>query len=85
VAKLPRERAGQRLSMEERSALEASTLLGLANLDDLVAVSAEGMREHLDQTMSRLYYLLGTLSDAVTAAYFQHGQPPQPLSALKPT
>jgi uncharacterized circularly permuted ATP-grasp superfamily protein/uncharacterized alpha-E superfamily protein len=85
VAKLPRERTGQRLSMEERSALEASTLLGLANLDELVAVSAEGMREHLDQTMSRLYYLLGTLSDAVTAAYFQHGQPPQPLSALKPT
>jgi uncharacterized circularly permuted ATP-grasp superfamily protein/uncharacterized alpha-E superfamily protein len=79
VAKLPRAQTGQRLSVEERLALEASSLLSLANLDDLLVVSEDGIREHLDQQLSRLYYLLSALSDTVTATYFRHGNAPQSL------
>jgi uncharacterized alpha-E superfamily protein len=79
VAKLPHARAGHRLSAEERLTLEAGSLLGLANLDELLVVSRDGIREHLDQQLSRLYYLLSTLSDTVTATYFRHGKAPQSL------
>jgi uncharacterized circularly permuted ATP-grasp superfamily protein/uncharacterized alpha-E superfamily protein len=79
VARLPGLRQGQRLSTEQRLLLEAGTMLSLANLDDLVAVSRDGVRDNLDQHLSRLYYLLGALSEAVTADYFRHGGMPQPL------
>jgi uncharacterized circularly permuted ATP-grasp superfamily protein/uncharacterized alpha-E superfamily protein len=79
VAKLPLNRAGQRLSTEQRMVLEASSMLNLANLDDLLLVSEDGVRENLDQQLSRLYYLLGRLSEAITADYFRHGNGPQSL------
>jgi uncharacterized alpha-E superfamily protein len=79
VAKLPRIRQGQRLSTEERLVLEASSMLSLANLDDLLIVSRDGIRENLDQQLSRLYYLLSSMSEAITADYFRHGSSPQPL------
>ncbi len=79
VAKLPHANANQRLSQEERLMLEASSLLGLVNLDELLVVSKDGIREHLDQQLSRLYYLLSSLSDTVTATYFRHGNAPQAL------
>jgi uncharacterized alpha-E superfamily protein len=79
VAKLPRESASQKLSTAERMTVEASTMLKLANLDELLAVSKDGVREHLDQQLSRLYYLLSTLSESITADYFRHGNAPQPL------
>jgi uncharacterized alpha-E superfamily protein len=79
VAKLPRIRQGQRLSTEERLVLEASSMLSLVNLDDLLIVSRDGIRENLDQQLSRLYYLLSSMSEAITADYFRHGSSPQPL------
>jgi uncharacterized alpha-E superfamily protein len=77
AARLPRARSGQRLSGEERLVLEAGSLLNLAELHDFLVVSGDGVRAHLDQQLSRLYYLLGTLSDTLTADYFRHGGAPQ--------
>lgn len=79
VAKLPRTRQSMRLSAEERLTLEAITLLNLTNLDDLLVVSKNDMRENLDQQLSRLYYLLSSLSEAMTTDHFHHGSSPQPL------
>ena len=79
VDKLPLNRQCRRMSAEQRLVLEASAILNLVNLDDLLAVSKDGVRENLDQQLSRLYYLLGTLSEAITADYFRHGNTPQSL------
>jgi len=46
--------------------------------------TADGnVREKFDQTLSRLYYLLVTLSDTVTTTYFQHGQVQHSLATVK--
>jgi uncharacterized circularly permuted ATP-grasp superfamily protein/uncharacterized alpha-E superfamily protein len=79
VAKLPSSRKGQRFSTEERLMLEASSMIDLVNLNDLLVVSRDGIRENLDQQLSRLYYLLNTLSDTITAEFFRHDSSPQPL------
>jgi len=79
VAKLPDTRKGQRLSAEQRLMLEASSILDLINLNDLLVVSKDGIRENLDQQLSRLYYLLNTLSETITAEFFRHDSTPQPL------
>ncbi|TCV79282.1 circularly permuted type 2 ATP-grasp protein [Sulfurirhabdus autotrophica] len=83
VAKLPREKSGGRLSLEQRLALEASTALRLVEMDELTAVTDSGARQNLDQLLSRLNYLLGALSEAVTAAYFRHESAPQSLTPLR--
>jgi uncharacterized circularly permuted ATP-grasp superfamily protein/uncharacterized alpha-E superfamily protein len=85
TAKLPRDKAGGRLSLEQRLALEASSALRLAGLDELTAVAGSGARQNLEQLLARLNDLLGALSDAVTAAYFRHESAPQPLSPLRTT
>jgi uncharacterized circularly permuted ATP-grasp superfamily protein/uncharacterized alpha-E superfamily protein len=79
VAKLPSNRRGQRLSAEERLMLEAGSMLDLINLTDLLVVSKDGVRENLDQQLSRIYYLLNTLSETITAEFFRHDSSPQPL------
>ena len=79
VAKLPNVHKGQRLNAEQRLVLEAGTMLDLVNLSDLLVVSEDGVRENLDQQLSRLYYLLKTLSDTIAAEFFRHDSSPQPL------
>ena len=79
VAKLPNAGKGMRLSAEQRLMLEASSMLDLANLGDLLVISGDGVRENLDQQLSRLYYLLNALSDTITAEFFRHDSSPQPL------
>ncbi len=54
-------------------------MIRLVNLNKLLEVSEDGMREHLDQQLSRLYYLLSALSDAISTEHFRHGSAPQPL------
>ena len=84
VDKMPRKPANAQLSIEERLILEASSLLDLTNINELIKISDGQIREKLDQTLSRLYYLLVTLSDSVTAAYFQHAQVQHSLAVVKP-
>jgi len=79
VATLPSIRKGPRLSAAERVMLEAKSMLGLVDLNDLLVVSEDGIREHLDQQLSRLYYLMNTLSETITAEFFRHDSSPQPL------
>ena len=74
VIKMPRPVTTSRLSQEEKLILEACSQLDLVNLTDLLLVTDNQVREKFDQTLSRLYYLLTTLSDSVTTTYFQHGQ-----------
>lgn len=83
VGKLPRDKSGGRLSLEQRLALEASSTLRLTAMEELTAIAENGVRQDLDQLLSRLNYLLGALSDAVTAAYFRHESAPQPLAPLR--
>ncbi|MDI1362592.1 circularly permuted type 2 ATP-grasp protein [Methylotenera sp.] len=84
VSKMPRKPSNAKLSMEERLILEACSLLDLTNINDLIKTTDGNVRENLDQTLSRLYYLIATLSDTVTATYFQHGQVQHSLNAVKP-
>ncbi|OIR06563.1 hypothetical protein GALL_111680 [mine drainage metagenome] len=84
IAKLPSKHTNTQLSLEERLILEASSLLDLTNLNDIIKTSDGSIREKFDQTLSRLYYLLVTLSDSVTATYFQHGQVQHSLATVKP-
>ena len=84
VSKMPRKPSNAKLSMEERLILEACSLLDLTNINDLIKTTDGNVRENLDQTLSRLYYLIATLSDTITATYFQHGQLQHSLNAVKP-
>ena len=79
VAKLPGGRVEQRLSTAERLMLEASAMLDLIDLQELLLVSENGIRENMDQKLSRLHYLLHSLSEAITAEYFRHDSNLQPL------
>lgn len=79
VAKLPRTQQSQRLSPEERLVLEASSIIKLVNLEDLLVTTEIGVRENLDQQLSHLFALLSNLSDTITAEHFRHGSGPQPL------
>jgi uncharacterized alpha-E superfamily protein len=83
VAKLPHGRAGSRPGLEQRLVLEAASALRLVGMDELTAVDDSGTRQDLAQLLCRLEYLLGTLSDAVTAAYFRHESAPHPLAPLR--
>ena len=79
VTKLPSGRGRQRLGAAERLMLEASTILDLADLQELLVVSESGVRENLDQKLSRLHYLLKVLSEVITAEYFKHESNLQPI------
>ncbi|MGC2165441.1 MAG: circularly permuted type 2 ATP-grasp protein [Gallionella sp.] len=79
VSKLPRTQQAQRLSPEERLVLEASSIIKLVNLEDLLVTTEIGVRENLDQQLSHLSTLLIDLSDTITAEHFRHGSGPQPL------
>jgi uncharacterized circularly permuted ATP-grasp superfamily protein/uncharacterized alpha-E superfamily protein len=84
VSKMPRKSNNTQLSMEERLILEACSMLNLTNINALIKTKDENVRENLDQTLSRLYYLIITLSDTITATYFKHGQLQHSLNELQP-
>ena len=84
VSKMPRKQSNAQLSVEERLILEACSLLDLTNLNDLIKTTKGHVRENLDQTLSRLYYLIATLSDSITATYFKHGQLQHSLNEVRP-
>lgn len=83
VAKLPREKSGSQLSLEQRLIIEVSSALRLAEIDTLLAVDENDVRQNLDQFLVHLNERLGALSNAVTAAYFRHESAPQLLTPLR--
>ncbi|NJA07081.1 MULTISPECIES: circularly permuted type 2 ATP-grasp protein [Methylomonas] len=78
--KLPRETETGRLGPAQRLMLEANCILNLTDIDTWLVVEKSGVRETLDQQLSRIYALLAALSDTLTAGYFRHGDTPQSLS-----
>lgn len=82
--KLPqRDNSSGKLRPEQRFVLEASTALRLIDINDLTLIDENNVRQNLDQLLSRLNYLLWSLSDAVTAAYFRHESAPQSLASIR--
>lgn len=72
--------SSRELQAEQRALLEAVSTLRLSHLVDLAkADEKEGRRDHLDQTLVRLYHLLTTTGTAVSDKYFDHRVGPQQL------
>ncbi len=59
------------LSAEERSVLEAQTLIKLSTLTEL-STRDEGQRKALKETLARMKTLLGAISNFITDKYFDH-------------
>jgi len=80
VSGLPKKTAPPHRRPEERLVLEALTTLRLADIERLVQLpQGKGMREALDQLLSRLGYLLRTLSETLTSNYFSQTDLPRQL------
>lgn len=78
---LPQLGDGPYASPDRRLALEAITLVRLADLRQLARLDGD-KRPHLDQLLARLSHLLPGLSDALTNSYFSHAEVPQQLVPL---
>ncbi len=80
VAALPKQ-AKRPLRQEARLLLEASTLIELSDTHDFAWIAPNnGLRERLDQALSRLSHLISQTSVAISQAYFIHIQGPHQLS-----
>jgi uncharacterized alpha-E superfamily protein len=80
VGGLPPKALPPQRGAEERLVLEALTALRLADIERLSHLPQEkGMRDALDQLLSRLGYLLRTLSETLTSHYFSQTDLPQQL------
>ena len=85
VADLPEAAHGSReLEDEQRSVLEALSLIRLSNLATLSAVNGEtGARQSLDQLFARINYLLSETSNRISGKFFDHSKGPQQLVTQK--
>ena len=73
LSKLPKTNDPHRLSIAEKSALEASTIVKLIDADNLVQVdSATHFRFELDETISKVFELICTVSNNLSSLYFNH-------------
>jgi uncharacterized circularly permuted ATP-grasp superfamily protein/uncharacterized alpha-E superfamily protein len=80
VSGLPKKTTPPHRRPEERLVLEALTALRLADIERLAQLpQGKGKRETLDQLLSRLGYLLRTLSDTLTSNYFSQTDLPRQL------
>ena len=73
LSKLPKTMEPQRLSIAEKSALEASTIIKLINADTLIQVDEEKQfRPELDHTLSKVFELMSNVSNNLSSLYFNH-------------
>lgn len=73
LSKLPKTNEPHRLSIAEKSALEASTIVKLIDAESLVLVDAETQfRPELDETLSRVFELICNVSNNLSSLYFNH-------------
>ena len=73
LAKLPKTNEPHRLSIAEKSALEASTIVKLIDADNLILVDDETrFRFELDHTLSKVFQLICTVSNNLSSLYFNH-------------
>jgi uncharacterized circularly permuted ATP-grasp superfamily protein/uncharacterized alpha-E superfamily protein len=73
LSKLPKTNEPHRLSIAEKSALEASTIVKLIDAESLVLVDTETQfRPQLDETLSRVFELICNVSNNLSSLYFNH-------------
>ena len=73
LSKLPKTNDPNRLSIAEKSALEASTIVKLIDADNLIQVDSETQFSfELDETISKVFELICTVSNNLSSLYFNH-------------
>lgn len=73
LSQLPKTNEPHRLSIAEKSALEASTIVKLINADHLIEVDEETQfRPELDETLSKVFELICNVSNNLSSLYFNH-------------
>ena len=73
LSKLPKTNDPHRLSIAEKSALEASTIIKLIDADTLIQVDSETQfRFELDETISKVFELICSVSNHLSSLYFNH-------------
>ncbi|MDD5150414.1 MAG: circularly permuted type 2 ATP-grasp protein [Flavobacterium sp.] len=73
LSKLPKIIEPHRLSIAEKSALEASTIVKLIDADNLIRIDEETQfRPELDQTLSDVFELISDVSNNLSSLYFNH-------------
>lgn len=71
--KLPKTMEPNRLSIAEKSVLEASTIVKLINAESLIQVDeVTQFRPELDQTLSNVFELISNVSNNLASLYFNH-------------
>jgi uncharacterized alpha-E superfamily protein len=84
VRALPRETDAVGPSPEERLAIEATTVVRLADPVQLSLLDDAGRRSALEQLLARLAALLPALSEMISQSYLSHAQLPRQLGRLEP-
>jgi uncharacterized alpha-E superfamily protein/ribosomal protein L21E len=73
LSKLPKANEPNRLSIAEKSALEASTIIKLIDVDSLIQVDeATQFRPKLDKTLEDVFELISNVSNNLSSLYFNH-------------
>jgi len=73
LSKLPKTNEPNRLSIAEKSALKASTIINLIDADSLIQVDEKTQfRSELDQTLSDVFELMCDVSNNLSSLYFNH-------------
>jgi uncharacterized alpha-E superfamily protein len=73
LSKLPKTMEPNRLSIAEKSVLEASTIIKLIDAERLIQVQEETQfRPELDQTLSQVFELISNVSNNLASLYFNH-------------
>ena len=73
LSKLPKANDPNRLSIAEKSALEASTIVKLIDADNLIQVDEETQfRPELDETLSKVFEQICNVSNNLSSLYFNH-------------
>lgn len=73
LSKLPKSQEPNRLSIAEKSALEASTLVKLINAEQLVQFDEDTLfRGELDKTLAKVFELTSKVSNNLASLYFNH-------------
>jgi uncharacterized circularly permuted ATP-grasp superfamily protein/uncharacterized alpha-E superfamily protein len=73
LSKLPKTNEPNQLSIAEKSALKASTIIKLIDVDGLIKVDeTTKFRPELDQTLSDVFELISDVSTNLSSLYFNH-------------
>jgi len=73
LSRLPKPNDPHRLSIAEKSALEASTIVKLIDAENLLQVDDETQfRPELDETLSKVFELICNVSNNLSSLYFNH-------------